>query len=119
VGLSSAEGLVDWQRLLAAPCPLALCGPVRPLLVCGWDEEALWPLRCPLDMSVGWACGRARGRDALREGPSGEGVEWEERGPEWADGRLEREWDGRASGFDGALGFQDDSGTTIGGPEST
>jgi hypothetical protein len=36
-----------------------------------------------------------------------EGEGHEERGAEWADGRLEREWDGRASGFDGALGFQD------------
>jgi hypothetical protein len=39
-------------------------------------------------MSVGWACGRARGRGALGERPNGEGVEWEERG-------VEREWDGR------------------------
>ena len=36
-------------------------------------------------MSVGWACGRARGRGALGERPNGEGVEWEERGEEWAD----------------------------------
>jgi hypothetical protein len=45
-------------------------------------------------MSVGWACGRARGRGALGERPNGEGVEWEERG-------VEREWDGRRGG----LGF--------------
>ena len=46
---------------------------------------------CPTDMavevsvgymSVGWACGRARGRGALGERPNGEGVEWEERGVE-------------------------------------
>jgi hypothetical protein len=43
-------------------------------------------------MSVGWACGRARGRGALGEGPSGEGVEWGGEGGEW-DGR-ECEWDG-------------------------
>jgi hypothetical protein len=38
-------------------------------------------------MSVGWACGRARGRGrALGERPNGgEGVEWEERGAGWAD----------------------------------
>ena len=44
------------------------------------------------------------------EGRAARGAQWDgmkckERGPEWADGRLEREWDGRASGFDGALGF--------------
>ena len=49
-------------------------------------------------MSVGWACGRARGRGALGERPNGEGVEWEERGVE-----VEREWDGRrGSGMDGS-----------------
>jgi hypothetical protein len=36
-------------------------------------------------MSVGWACGRARGRGALGERPNGEGVEWEERGVGWAE----------------------------------
>ena len=38
-----------------------------------------------MDMSVGWACGRARGKGALGERPNGEGVEWEERGVERAD----------------------------------
>jgi hypothetical protein len=50
---------------------------------------------CPLDMSVGWACGRARGRGALREGDGMGG----QRGVEWADGRSEREWDGRRGGY--------------------
>jgi hypothetical protein len=49
-------------------------------------------------MSVGWACGRARGRGALGERPSGEGVEWEERGGEW---------DGRGVRVGWALGFGD------------
>jgi hypothetical protein len=38
-------------------------------------------------------------------GAQWDGMKCKERVPEWADGRLEREWDGRASGFDGALGF--------------
>jgi hypothetical protein len=42
-------------------------------------------------MSVGWACGRARGRGALGERPNGEGVGW------------------------AALGFWDYWGTPIGG----
>ena len=45
-------------------------------------------------MSVGWACGRARGRGALGERPSGEGVEWEEREGEWDGMGGECEWDG-------------------------
>ena len=60
----------------ALVCVLAFAA-LRPWLVgvwlCYWDCLLLWPLRCPLDMSVGWACGRARGRGALREGPSGMG----------------------------------------------
>ena len=43
-------------------------------------------------MSVGWACGRARGRGALGERPSGEGGEWEER--EGVEDGRECEWDG-------------------------
>jgi hypothetical protein len=44
-------------------------------------------------MSVGWACGRARGRGALGERPSGEGVE--RMGGEGAEGDgRECEWDG-------------------------
>ena len=43
-------------------------------------------------MSVGWACGRARGRGALGERPSGEGVEWEEREGSGMGGECE--WDG-------------------------
>jgi hypothetical protein len=38
-------------------------------------------------VTVGWACGHARGRGALGERPSGEGVEWEE-----------REWEGSGMG---------------------
>jgi hypothetical protein len=49
-------------------------------------------------MSVGWACGRARGRGALGERPNGEGVGWEER-----EGGEGGEWDGRR----GAMGFWD------------
>jgi hypothetical protein len=29
----------------------------------------LWPLRCSLDMSVGWECGHACGRGVLRKAP--------------------------------------------------
>jgi hypothetical protein len=50
-------------------------------------------------MSVGWACGRARGRGALGERPNGEGVEWEVRGVERADMEI-----GEGVGW-GALGF--------------
>jgi hypothetical protein len=68
---------------------------------------ALWPLGCPLDMSVGWACGRARGRGrALREGPSvgRDGMEGEGSGMGgWEIGVGP--WGGygraRASGFEG------------------
>jgi hypothetical protein len=40
------------------------------------------------------------------EGRAARGAEWDgmkckERGAEWADGRLEREWDGRALRFGG------------------
>jgi hypothetical protein len=45
-------------------------------------------------MSVGWACGRARGRGALGERPNGEGVDWEVRGVEREWEWEEREWDG-------------------------
>jgi hypothetical protein len=72
---------------------------------------SLWPLRCPLDMSVGCTVrlggrvgarvvGWARGRRGLREGAAEwDGMKWKERGAEWADGRLEREWDGRLWDF--------------------
>jgi hypothetical protein len=43
-------------------------------------------------MHVGWACGRARGRGALGERPSGEGVGWADR--EGSGMRGECEWDG-------------------------
>jgi hypothetical protein len=56
-------------------------------------------------MSVGWACGRARGRGALGERPSGEGVGWEEREGSGMGG----------AGVGWALGFGDDLGTPIGG----
>jgi hypothetical protein len=38
-------------------------------------------------MSVGWACGRARG--------------WEGRAGCWVRGRMGREWNGRRGGWDG------------------
>jgi hypothetical protein len=64
------EGAPLIARRLCPAAALWLCGP-------GWRFEVGvcdgWPLRGPLDMSVGWACGRARGRGALREGPSGMG----------------------------------------------
>jgi hypothetical protein len=46
-------------------------------------------------MSVGWACGRACGRGALGERPSGEGGEWEE----WEGSGSGRRvgWEGRDS----------------------
>jgi hypothetical protein len=75
----------------------------------------------PVAMAVGVSVGYVRwmgvwaraweGRAA--RGAEWDGMKWKERGAEWADGRLEREWDGRASGFDGALGFKVDSGTPI------
>jgi hypothetical protein len=52
-------------------------------------------------MSVGWACGRARGRGALGEGSNGEGVEWEERGVGWAD--IYGHWRGSGMGGSGIL----------------
>ena len=69
-GAYPAAGLAapPWLCLLAV---LRLCG-CAAVRLCG-SPLLLWPLRCPLDMSVGWACGRARGRGALREGPSGMG----------------------------------------------
>jgi hypothetical protein len=65
-----AAGLAAYPWLMAAPVVLRLCGCH---CAAGHLPLLLWPLRCPLDMSVGWACGRARGRGALREGPSGMG----------------------------------------------
>jgi hypothetical protein len=38
-------------------------------------------------------------------GAEWDGINWKERGADCADGGLEREWDWRASGFDGALEY--------------
>jgi hypothetical protein len=70
--LGVSWGLVD-KISLAFDLDLGNSKP-KPKAQGRWEEEALWPLRCPLSMSVGWACGRALGRGALREqGPSGMG----------------------------------------------
>jgi hypothetical protein len=58
-------------------------------------------------MPVGWACGRARGRGALREGPSGMGWDgMEGEGSGMGGWEIGEGGDSGVSGFDGALGFR-------------
>jgi hypothetical protein len=88
---------------------------VAAVRLCGWSPA---PAAAAVEVSVGyvrwvggWATeGWARAWEG-RPGRAARGAEWDamkwkEREAEWADGRLEREWDGRASGFDGALPLQ-------------
>jgi hypothetical protein len=96
--LGGAPG--DWAgraALALSPVVLRLCG-------CAAVRLSTRPVAMAAEVSVGYA--RWVGVWAW-EGRAARGAQWDgmkckERGAEWADGGLEREWDGRASGFDGA-----------------